>query len=185
MLDFMKLKAILDNQAMAAGLEKYHYLMNRLRETNVSIDSEYQRTFREFYRMRAYYSEVFAWRYFSLLEQVKNGGPMSFDTAFHRVHQLNGTYEMSFSSKLVHTLDPSRPIWDDTVAIRHFGFKSPAVRRNREEACCRRYRAYEEKYLAYMDTQDGRALIRFFDGKYPDNGISDVKKLDFILSLDR
>lgn len=67
-----------------------------------------------------------------------------------------GTLEVSFSSKLVHTLDPEQPIWDRNVTDRHFGYKIPT---------------YGTK-----DREKNEA--------FPKTGFTDLKKVDFVLWQD-
>jgi hypothetical protein len=57
--------------------------------------------------------------------------------------------------------------------------------KNRELACCNRYAEYEDKFYDYMATEEGCMIIRTFDERFPNNGISDVKKIDFILWQDK
>jgi hypothetical protein len=180
-------ETILNKPILAEGLEKYSYIMSRIRETDVSSDSDFQNVFRNFYQMRRFYSDYFACHYFMLMEQLKDTGEnMTFAMAMERIKHIQGTYEMSFASKLLHTVDPLHPIWDSVVTNRHFEMKAPyASCKNREIACCNRYAEYEDKFYDYMATEEGCMIIHMFDERFPNNGISDVKKIDFILWQDR
>ena len=111
---------------------------------------------------------------------------MTFEMAMERIKHIQGTYEMSFASKLLHTIDPLHPIWDSVVTGRHFEMKAPyASSKNRETTCCKRYAEYEDKFYDYMSTDEGCMIIHMFDERFPDNRISDVKKIDFVLWQDR
>jgi hypothetical protein len=186
-IDVNTIGEIMEKPILAEGLEKYNYIMSRIHETNVSSDLDFQNVFRDFYQMRRFYSEHFARHYFILMEQLKDSGEnMTFEMAMERIKHIQGTYEMSFASKLLHTIDPLHPIWDSVVTKQHFAIKAPyASCENRAQACCLRYAEYEDKFYDYMTTDEGRTIIERFDKKFPDNGISDVKKIDFVLWQDR
>jgi hypothetical protein len=185
-IDITTVGEILEKPILAEGLEKYNYIMSRVQETNVSSDLDFQKVFRDFYQMRRFYSEHFARHYFTLMEQLKDTENMTFEMAIERIKHIQGTYEMSFASKLLHTIEPLHPIWDSVVTQRHFAIKVPyASCKNREIACCMRYAEYEDKFYDYMASDEGRTIIEQFDKKFPDNKISDVKKIDFVLWQDR
>ena len=186
MLDEQRVNEILAKPAVKQGLDKYQYLMDRLRKTNVATDKEFQAVFREFYQMRRFYSDDFARRYFQFMEDLKNAHRITFAMAMERIKHIQGTYEISFSSKMVHTIDPRHPIWDSVVAGGHFKMRAPALSsKNREQECCDRYNEYAHKFNAYMASQEGQNLIRLFDEAFPGSVISDVKKIDFILWQDK
>jgi hypothetical protein len=178
---------ILEKPEVGEGLKKYQYIMSRVQDTDVSSDLNFQKVFRNFYQMRRFYSEYFARHYFILMEQLKNTGEnITFEMVMERMKHIQGTYEMSFSSKLLHTLNQLHPIWDSVVTNQHFAIKAPyASCKDREQACCRRYAEYEDRFYEYMTSDVGRIIIEQFDEQFPNNGISDVKKIDFVLWQDR
>jgi hypothetical protein len=187
MIDVDTVERILNKPIMEEGIEKYKYIMSHIHEINVTSDLEFQNVFRGFYQMKRFYSDHFARHYFILMEQLKDAGEnMTFKMAIERIKHIQGTYEMSFSSKLLHTIYPLHPIWDSVVTNHHFGVRAPyASCKNRELACCKRYAEYEDKFYDYMATEEGSTIIHMFDERFPDSGISDVKKIDFVLWQDR
>lgn len=185
MLQTERIREILQAPALRAGLASYKFIMERLHRTDVSTDRQFQSVFRDFYRMRRFYSDDFARHYFQLLEHLKSSRNMSFRMAMERIKHIQGTYEMSFSSKMTHTIDPQHPIWDSVVTNQHFGIRAPSDRRDWEEACCRRYDLFEDRFYDYMSSEEGKTVIRLFDEQFPDAGITDVKKIDFVLWQDR
>jgi len=178
---------ILAKPALKEGLKKYQYIMQAVQDTDVRTDAEFQKIFRDFYQMRRFYSDDFARQYFILMQQLKDAGPdMTFRMALERVKHIQGTYEMSFSSKLAHTINPLLPIWDNVVTKSHFGIRAPyAGAKDKEKACCRKYAEFEDAFYDYMATDEGMQIIHAFDEAFPDSGISDVKKIDFVLWQDR
>ena len=186
MLTIEKTREILKKPALKSGLVKYQYLMDRLHRTDVSADAEFQRVYRDFYQMRRFYSDDFARRYFRLMEDLKDSFSMSFPMAMERIKHIQGTYEMSFSSKMAHTIAPQHPIWDSVVAAGHFKMRAPAAGcKDREQKCCLRYQEFTDKFYRYMATEEGKTLLCLFDEAFPNSGISDVKKIDFILWQDK
>ena len=179
MIDEQRALEILQKPELKTGLRAYMYLMGRLHRTDVSADREFQTVFRSFY------SDGFAAHYFRLLEQLKDVREMRFVMALERIKHIRNTYEMSFSSKMAHTIDPRFPIWDRIVTKQHFGISAPTAKRDREAACCKWYDAYRDQFSDYLASDEGKLLVRLFDAQYPDTGITDVKKLDFLLWLDR
>lgn len=180
-----KVEQILTAPALKAGLEKYQYIMERFRKVDVSEDTEFQGVYRDFYQMRRFYSDEFARKYFRLMEQLKEMDAVTFKMVFERVKHIQCTYEISFSSKMAHTFNPQMPIWDKIVATDHFGFRSPTGSNDREQKMVGRFEEYSGKFRGYMKSREGQMVIGMFDKIFPDSGISDVKKIDFILWLDR
>ncbi len=179
------LHTILEKDSLKKGIEQYQSIRNRLYATNITEDTEFQNDFRTFYQMRRFYSDEFARHYFLLLEQLKYTQNISFEMAMERVKHIQGTYEMSFASKLAHTINPTLPIWD-SVVTKHFGVRAPYSKsKDREQACCKRYEEFKEMMYRYMKSEEGREIIRQFDLKYPDSGLTDIKKIDFVLWQDR
>lgn len=180
-----KVEEILKKTILRQGIDKYEFIMNRVKLVDVSSDLEFQKTYRDFYQLRRFYSDEFATKYFTLMEQMKNMSTITFEMAFERVKHIQCTYEISFSSKLAHTLNPSLPVWDSVVTKNHFGINAPVVKKDKEQKIIERYQLYSERYCEYLRSDEGQMLIQKFDEAFPDREISDVKKIDFILWQDR
>lgn len=177
-------KEILAKQELKAGIAKYKYIMEWVRQTDVSTDTEFQIAYRDFYRMRRFYNDEFALHYFKLMEQNKTVRSFSFKMALERVKHIQGTYEMSFSSKMAHTINPDTPIWD-SIVTGHFGIRAPGKSQNREMRICETYDKFKQRFYDYMEDKEGQMLLKMFEEAFPESGISDVKKIDFILWQDR
>lgn len=178
---------ILDNPGLQAGINDYSYLLNNLYSTNVAEDAHYQDVFRKFYQMRKFYSDEFASGYFQLLEELKaDQNNVTFQEIFDRILGIQNTFEMSFSSKMLHMLQPENPIWDSVVTKEHFGLCIPASgHKNRESACVQRYDLYKKRFYEYLHSDEGQMILTLFNQKFPDLEISDAKKIDFVLWQDR
>ena len=180
--DLRRLPAILAKPKMLTGIERYRFIMEKVRRVDVSLDEEFQRTYENFYTLGRYPKE-FRRDYFAYMERCKET-ELSFEEALSHFLK-NGTLEVSFSSKLVHTLDSEQPIWDKNVTDRHFGYKIPACgTKDREKKILDRYKRYKRDFLNYVASDDGKTIIRAFDEAFPKTGFTDLKKVDFVLWQD-
>lgn len=188
-IDFSDIKKVLDKNLGKFGLEKYEYIMNAVRQGDVSQNRDFQRVFDGFYKVR----RNAAWRkvFFDLFEEVRKNAPAvagdpaaSFDKVITALRQSTGNVEMSFSSKLLASVNKDLPIWDNRVA-RSLGLEEiKGSSREKKLACAMRvYRGMLRSYNAFLESDEGRAFIAEFDRLIPEEyrEISAVKKLDFYL----
>lgn len=167
---------------MLIGIERYRFIMEKVQRVDVSLDEGFQKTYENFYTLGRYPKE-FRRDYFVYMERVKEIKPSFEETLSYFLKY--GTLEVSFSSKLVHTLDPEQPIWDRNVTDRHFGYKIPTYgTKDREKKMLDRYMRYKRDFFKYVASDDGKAVIRAFDEAFPKTGFTDLKKVDFVLWQD-
>lgn len=186
MIDLHVAQEIVKRPQVKEGIQSYKYLMARRYAVDISKDEAFQDMFSTFYRMKRFRSRDFLRRFFECMEQEKRREITSFAVLFEKVYQLNSSMEISFCSKMLHTFDDCQPIWDSVVATEHFGFKRPySYCKNPIERCVSRYADYTEAFTHYINSGEGRTLVDIFDNQYPNCGISDMKKIDFILWQDR
>lgn len=172
------------NEKIRKGIAKYLFLRQQLFATNVAEDQNFQKAFNGFFRMRrrteAYYAD-----YYAYLQEHKRSG-VAFSDALTFLYQRHGRLEMSFVSKMVALVDPTYPIWDSVVTKGHFGITAPyAKAKNRLQKGIEKYKQYCHCYDTYMKTSDAKAKIAEFEKQFPNTGITDVKKVDFILWQER
>ena len=186
MVDLDKAAFIVKKPEISIGLERYKFFREYLFLEDITKDQRYQNEFRTFYQMRRFYSEDFAKQFFEILESLKDETELNYEEVLMRLYGIQGTFEMSFSSKLLHTIFPEYPIWDSVVTRNHFKIKAPYNScKNKKDVCVRRYAIFKDRFYEYLDSKEGREVIKIFDMQFPDNGISYVKKVDFILWQDR
>lgn len=124
--------------------------------------------------------------FYTFLEQKKDKG-VSFEETLDYLKEAEGSLEVSFSSKLIHVINPNRPIWDNNVAVQHFKMKLPGYNIDssiRQKEIVKLYHEYCSRFYEYLDSSDGQAVIRLFNDKYPHTGFTDAKKIDFIMWVD-
>ena len=175
-----------DSQIVAAiekarkGITQYLAIMDTVNRVDVSRDRDFQKRYTYFFRMRQRppkWYEV----YYAYLERSKTGPP-PFDRVLDHLWFTLGKYEPSFSSKLVATLDPHRPIWD-TVVLQNTGLKAPAYwDPNRVQKAKQVYRNLEKWYENYLRSVEAQRIVALFNRKIERHQrLTALKKVDFVL----
>ena len=170
---------------LLTGMRKYKKIMDALYWTDVSADKDFQRAFNDFFVMRSRKSRYYE-MFYSYLEEKKDRGT-TFEETLDHLNKAEGRFEISFSSKLIHVLNPNRPIWDHNVAVEHFRMRLPGYgvgipARRRE--IIRAYHEFCSRFYEYLESSQGQTILRLFNDKYPHTGFTDAKKLDFLLWAD-
>ena len=172
----------------AFKLKDYRYLINTVQKEDFKATGEFRNKFNAYYRVRQR-SEEWYQRYYELMESQKRN-PLTFDQILAKL-SFEGRVEASFSSKLLATIDPQKPIWDQYV-LRNLRlpqkWKSDDSRSRIEripddiEAAKRIYEKIENWYEAFLASTEGYESIMQFDELLPDySDISNVKKVDLML----
>jgi len=162
------------------GIDQYLEIMRLFQKTDVSNSRYFQTAYNALYRVRQRPSEWYQ-EYYKYMEEMK-GHSVTFSIILRHFDRKLGRYEPSFSSKLLHTLDTSFPVWD-THVLSNIGLRAPsyASRRKYEQAEST-YKAIEDWYQIFLCTADGKSLISKFDELVAESPeIADIKKIDFVL----
>jgi hypothetical protein len=161
------------------GLEKYLKIMSLVNMEDVTNDKEFQRAFNGFYRVRQR-PQVFYDTFYSFMEENKGSAP-SFEKTLKYFEKELKRIEPSFSSKLVATINPNLLIWD-SVVLDNLQLKPPAYyRKDRIEESIKLYERIVDWYKDYLKDEEGQKMIELFDEEYPNTGITDIKKIDFVI----
>jgi hypothetical protein len=161
------------------GIKKYLNIMNMVNKVNVSQSEEFQKAFNGFYRMRQR-PPIYYEKFYSFMADNKESSP-TFENTLRYIHEELGRVEASFSSKLVATINPDLPIWD-AVVLKNLNLKAPAsYRKHRIAGTISLYEDIKSWYKKYLDTEEGKMVIELFNGQYPNIGITNIKKVDFVL----
>ena len=160
------------------GLKDYCWLQDNVRQVYVSINTEFQRIFNRFYRVR----RDLRWRasYYRLMERAKPTG-ISFAEVLKRLKRATGNIEASFASKLVATLDPELPVIDKFV-LKNIGLRLPCYSASDREQ--KTIGVYEQLCAAYAElttNAKGRMICERFRQCYPEVAITKVKMIDLVL----
>ena len=165
--------------AESMGFNKYKQIMERVRNTNVSSDKDFQRTFNSYYRIRR--NEEWQTIFYDLFETIKDSEP-SFEQIIRVLYKNTGNIEASFSSKMLATINTDMPIWDRYVF--HNLCLNVKGKTKEEQLRCTvdLYDQMVRWYSIFLDTPNGRECIEEFDRILPEyKWMSSVKKIDFYL----
>ncbi len=172
-------------KAIRHRIDQYDYLQRSLHKTNVAEDSAYQYKFSDYYQIKRRASD---WKtaYFAILEREKRNKDVSLSDVLARMHDgdLSSRVELSFCSKLVATIDPHRPPYDENVRM-----SLGLPRRQHKKQLDGRYREAMRIYdLLRNETERLIHLPCFldlrdeFDRTFPSFAhFTDMKKLDLFL----
>ena len=97
------------------ALDKYKKIIESVKQVNVSTDMEFQKTFNHFYKVRR--NEQWRKAYYDLFEECKNNSDLKFEDIITNLYKNTNQIEASFSSKLLATINPNMPIWDQYVLL--------------------------------------------------------------------
>lgn len=172
-------KVFQERLASSMGLDKYQYIMEQVSITNVAVDTDFQRTFNGFYIVRR--SESWRKSYYEYFESVKNGKP-TFENIITYLYECTGNIEPSFTSKMLASIFPEKPIWDRYV-VQNLNLQ--LVGKTQEEKLQNAIALYadmEKWYADFLKTDKAEECIAAFDRVMPDyKHISSIKKIDSIL----
>ena len=175
--------------------------MNLIKKKSFSKDPDFRETYINFYGMyRCKFSGDFYDLYFTTLEDMINNKADTTNTEEVYKNLLKMFYfnkkgskrvEASFSSKLLATVDPDKPVWDGNVFSR-LGMSKPVVYKNDKKEQIRRtasrYKDLEDKLREeYLNTRKGEDCIYVFNEAFKDEHkdwlkqITPMKKIDFVL----
>ena len=172
-------KVFQERLASSMGLDKYRYIMEQVGITNVAVDADFQRAFNGFYIVRR--NESWRKTYYEYFESVKNSNP-TFENIITYLYECTGNIEPAFSSKMLATILPEKPIWDRYV-VQNLNIQlTGATKKEKLENAIMLYADMEKWYADFFKTEKGKECIREFDRVLPDyKGISKIKKIDSIL----
>lgn len=166
---------------LRAGLKKYVQIMECLYQTDVLKDREFQKLYNHFYRMRQRKPEFYQ-TYYDYMEKMKNNSDaLTFEDVLFFIQKETGRCEPSFSSKLLATLNPNKPVWDMFV-LENLGVKKiyPTAK-NREEKIVAAYQQICCWYTDFLNGEEAKIILELFDEVFPNINITNTKKVDLFL----
>lgn len=169
----------------AWGLPQYVRLINDAGAANFQASDAFRKSFNAYYRVRQRKKEWYD-EYYRLMEKQKTDN-LSFEQLLRALLTF-GSIEVSFSSKLISTVDVNRPIWDQYVLkslglYKEWNSFNGKKKEERIQKAVEIYSDIEKWYSDFLKSKDGKACIAKFNAILPDytDKISDVKKIDFML----
>lgn len=161
------------------ALDKYNYIKDNLYKCDVSKDIEFQTSFNAFYRVR----RDAKWRknFYIYFESIKHNKNLKFEDILNYLYNKTGNIEASFSSKLLSTINPNMPIWDQYV-LANLGLE--VIGQTKEEKIKNTIETYYkivEIENNKLKNNDIKESIKSFREYFPEYNLSDIKILDYIL----
>ena len=178
-MNFNAEKILQDRLATSMGLDKYKYIMEQVKCSDVSKNMEFQKNYNGFYIVR----RNAEWRkvYYDYFERVKKE-TTSFADILTYLYEKTGNIEPSFSSKMLASIYPDKPIWDRYV-VQNLNMKLEGkTKEEKLQNAIMLYEDMEKWYKDFLQTEKAMACISVFDRTLPDyKDISNIKKIDSIL----
>lgn len=163
----------------ALELEKYKYIMDNLYKCNVGNDEKFQKTFNAFYRVRR--DEKWRKKFYEYFESIKNFQNITFETIVKDLLIRTGNIEASFSSKLLSTINPNMPIWDQYV-LKNLDLEVEGT--DKTERMLNTIEVYNEIVRKENEMLKGNEIkteISKFQEEFKEYKLTDRKALDYLL----
>jgi hypothetical protein len=165
----------------------YRIIMDKLKRVDVSDDTNFQRMYTAFYRVRR--DDKFREKYYRFMQEHKKNKKLTFKETLRYFNEIPPKrVEASFSSKLLHTLLPEKyPTWDEFIG-RNTKITIPKAGTPKEkfDKAVKGYEQLIQWFKSYRDSTNGKDMLALFEKYYPNSGISDIKKIDLVLwQMDR
>ena len=172
-----------NSEKIEIALRKYAAIMDGFNKVDVSKDEPFQKLFNGFYRIGrkkpAFYEE-----YYKTFEEMKKAETPSFRAIINEIFDRTGQIHPSFSSKMLATLRPDQPIYDENVRAQ-LCTEKPLMYGTPKERIENRIRIYSQISFcmtSMIGQQEIKDSIKEFDKEFPRYvWLTDMKKLDLIL----
>jgi hypothetical protein len=154
--------------------------MSMLKTLDVSKSVDFQKDFTSFYKIRFPKKEYYD-IYYQFMQKNKLNSSLTFSEVLRYFHKMFNRIDASFSSKLLHTIQPDKPTWDHWIG-RNTGIIIPPFNsKDRLNTAIIRYEKLIAYFNDYKSSEEGKILIQMFDLKFPNSGITNTKKIDLVL----
>ena len=172
-------KVFQERLASAMGLDQYRLIMEQVQCTDLSENKDFQRTFNGFYIVRR--NEAWRKTYYDYFEKVKTESP-TFASILTYLYENTGNIEASFSSKMLASIFPEKPIWDRYV-VQNLNLElTGKTKEEKLNNAITLYADIEKWYKDFLQTDKAKECIETFDRTLPDyRWLSSIKKIDCIL----
>jgi hypothetical protein len=152
------IEPLLASIARDGGLDQYKYLMDSFRRTDTTRDDQFQRTYRTYWQMgAARLSDEFCRAYFTHLEELKaferpDVGRIAV-WLYNVASNSRGERKLhfSFSTKMLHMLQPNAPVYDSLVAQFYFLSEDGATFDEKLRSRMESYRFLTAEYQRVLD----------------------------------
>lgn len=174
-------QAAIINHLTEKSMQTYCDIQHLFMNVNIAESQDYRKKFGGFYRMR-FVTQEYRDAFFKLFEESKRKSDISFAKLSLKLYPVNNKHEFSFISKMIHTIDPQRPIYDNQVAAvlglkRKQNFTLEARIQEDNEILLEISRLYEELEQSHLIDEP----LDTFTSKFREYPMPISKKIDFML----
>ena len=164
--------------AHSLGLDSYAQIM-----CGNPTSPEFQRLFNGYYRVRR--DKKWREHYYRLFLNARENR-YTFEQIITELFDKTKNVEASFSSKMLATIDASKPVWDQYVLM-NLGLELKGKSREEKlQNAIALYKRIEVWYADYLVTSEARENIEVFNFMLPEySWLSDTKKIDCLLWIKR
>ena len=166
------------------GMDKYKKIITMFNDKNIDLTSEkFTKKFNAFYRVRR--NKEWQKVYYDYFNKNRNNKDITFDEILDYMYENTKDHmiEASFCSKMLSTIRPDMPIWDQYV-LKNLNIKIDKTKDRREETK-KAYNKIVEDVKEKMKNPEIKQMIKEFKEFFPDLKFSDTKILDFVLWNER
>lgn len=169
------------------SIHVYKFLHSEFLKGDVRSNLVFQFVFRSFYRLdNAGLGSEFKREYFHIMEAKRNFQQFNIQEIVQKLYNFkrlkgDNSIQFSFSTKLINMINVNYPIYDSEVA-RVFGFSTYYIKDNEEKLkrYIEQHDHIQKTYSTILNEKVLDTIIKLFDTKFPENSLSDIKKIDFI-----
>ena len=175
---------VFDEKRINEGIDSYNEIMRQV-NTPAFCSEPFKKLFNGFYRIR---QKPASWydTYYGLFQRCKDND-LSFYDVLSEMFDETKEIDPSFCSKMIATIHPEMPIWDQYVlAWLGIHLKNPKDKKARIRYYSDIYDIICKEINAHLNDWNIKEAIKEFDIKVP-NGreINIIKKIDFMLWSNR
>jgi hypothetical protein len=186
------IKDILDNQneilsnIKDESVRVYLFLKDEYKKGDVKNNTLFQFVFKSFYKLNiAGLGEDLPTYFFKLLANKKDDLEYIL-LELYEIPTLNAknknTIQFSFATKLLHTLDNNKPIFDSEVSDVIDKRRTGRTKEEKIKSCIEIYKGMRPLYLRLLESKVKEVIEKFrIKFEVDESKISDIKALDFII----
>lgn len=156
-------------------------LKRYLKTLDKTFNDDYKKNFNAYYGVRR--NEEWRKAYYNFFEKNKNNKNITFEEIIRYLHNNPKVQnvEPSFSSKMLATINPNKPIWDKYV-LKHLKIRVKEKDKDKKiKEAISIYKQIEEKYKEYLEDNNIKETINKMKKILSDERITDIKILDYII----
>jgi hypothetical protein len=181
-------KQIKDALLRLSDVGRYKHLMDLFRQGDVSKDTVFQEKYEEFYMLKRR-PEKFRKAYFVYMQKQRENKELKFKDVLEYLFTVRQKgkvkVEASFAAKLLHTINPKFPTWDEWIG-ENIDTKIPPSNNDKARQIEKAIELYDQlidNFDKYRKSENGKKLLATFDNTFPGfkNTITDTKKIDLVL----